>query len=160
MPPANHLPATRSPPVPPMPAIPPPSPRHRPATRPPTCCSLNCISASVFSSTSTVSSWPCVIMRIGPSPSIAPRMGVRIVPGLHWPDCTCPQHTQQQRYSSVTAALQQRYNSVTAALQQRYSSVTAALQQRRSTPGLSDGWQPNTAAMSSDKTIGVKSGLD
>lgn len=41
-----------------------------------TCESLNCISASVFSSTSTDNSWPSVIIRIGPSTSIAPRIGV------------------------------------------------------------------------------------
>ena len=38
--------------------------------------SLNCISTSVFSSTSTDNSWPCVIMRTGPSTSIAPKIGV------------------------------------------------------------------------------------
>ena len=39
-----------------------------------TCKSLNCISPKVFSSTSDVSSCPCVIIRIGPSPNIAPKI--------------------------------------------------------------------------------------
>ena len=46
--------------------------------------SLNCISMRSLSSTSTVSSWPRVIMRIGPSPNIAPRIGVNIDPLPPW----------------------------------------------------------------------------